>query len=243
MEGIILAAGVGSRLAPLTDNLPKSLVRVNSKPILQYQIESYLIAGVERINIVVGYKAQKIKEFINKEFKNTKTTFNLVENPDYSITNNMYSLYLVLKKTRPESFILSNADVVVKENLVKIILESDVDSGIAYQPDCYNDESMKVSVDSNMVINKISKQITRKYARGVSIDFYKFSNEAKKALEKEIFFTIESKKDLNSWTEVAINNILNTGLIKGIDIGNEYWYEIDDKIDLKNAEIKLMKNG
>ena len=243
MEGIILAAGIGSRLAPLTDELPKSLVPVNLKPILQYQIESYLLADIQRINIVVGYKGEKIEEFIKKHYNGIQTKFNIIRNDDYRTTNNMYSLYLALRSINSDSFILSNADVVVKSNLVKKILEDKITSGIAFQGDNYNEESMKVTINEQNSITKISKQILKENASGTSIDFYKFSGEAKLALEKEIFYTIEEKKDLNSWTEVAIDNILNSGLIKGINIGDEFWYEIDDHTDLENAEDKLANNG
>lgn len=236
MEAIILAAGIGSRLAPLTNEIPKSLVPVKFRPILQYQIESYLYAGIKRINVVVGYKFEKIVDFINQNYNLNDCEINIIQNIEYSTTNNMYSLYLALKETNPESFILSNADVVVKKEMVKNILNCNCDSGIAYQPDNYNVESMKVSINKSNIISNISKLTPENEANGTSIDFYKFSGAGKKLLVNEIFHTIEIKKDLNSWTEVAIDNILSSKLIKGINIGSEFWYEIDNHDDLENAE-------
>ena len=239
MKAIILAAGIGSRLAPITDDIPKTLVQVNNKPILQYQIESYLTAGINDICIVVGYKGEMIQEFIRKNYSLENSHINFIKNHDYLKTNNMYSLYLVLKETNPESFIFSNGDVVVKEDLVGKLLSDVSESGIAYQANNFNDESMKLTIDNFNCINNISKQIPELEANGISIDFYKFSGLGKTHLQNEIFKTIEQKKTLDSWTEVAIANILHTKLIKGIDIGTDFWYEIDTMEDLKNAEKRL----
>jgi choline kinase len=239
MEAIILAAGVGSRLAPLTNEFPKSLVEVNSKPIIQYQLESYLEAGINKINIVVGYKGEKIEGFIEQKYGKQKGLINIIWNHDYAKTNNMYSLFLALKEIKATGFILSNADVVIKKDMVKKILNNNIESGIAYQSKNYNDESMKVSIDGHNYITHISKQILEVNSAGTSIDFYKVAGEAKESLENEIYRTIKEKKDLNSWTEVAIDNILKYKFFKGIDIGNEFWYEIDNHEDLRNAELGL----
>lgn len=240
MEAIILAAGIGSRLAPITDELPKALVPVNSKPILQFQIESYFEAGINKINIVVGYKGEQIENFIKEKYLSQTDSFQIIRNDEYNRTNNMYSLYLALKHINSQSIIISNADVVVKKDLVKKILNYNVESGIAFQPENFNDESMKVSIDSNNCVFRISKKLLIEESNGTSIDFYKFSGNGKEELIEEIFKTIEIKKDFNSWTEVAINNILHYKHIKGIDIGNDFWYEIDNFEDLKNAEKGLM---
>ena len=70
---------------------PKSMVRVCGKPILEYQIDAYLEAGIEEIIIVTGYKSESIENFIQqKGYKNVR----IVSNDNYDKTNNMYSLWL-----------------------------------------------------------------------------------------------------------------------------------------------------
>ena len=64
MKALILAAGLGSRLAPITDNVPKAMVPVNGKPILAKQIENLLNNNVEDITIITGYKSEVIEELI-----------------------------------------------------------------------------------------------------------------------------------------------------------------------------------
>ena len=92
---IILAAGIGSRLDPITKELPKSLVKVNNKEILGYQIDGYLTSGIEEENIfiVTGYRHEMILSYIREKYPK----INEIYNDDYLVTNNMYSLYLVFK--------------------------------------------------------------------------------------------------------------------------------------------------
>ena len=68
MKALILAAGFGSRLAPITDSLPKSLVPVNGTPILFKQIENLLKNGIVDITVVSGYKADVLKQAVLKKY-------------------------------------------------------------------------------------------------------------------------------------------------------------------------------
>ena len=62
MKAIILAAGMGTRLRPITSSLPKCLVPVNSKPILEHQLEALLTAGVRDVILVVGYLSELVSD-------------------------------------------------------------------------------------------------------------------------------------------------------------------------------------
>ena len=110
-KALILAAGLGTRLAPITNDRPKSLVPVNGKPILIKQIENLKENGIEDITIVSGYRADKLAEAVNDKFSGIK----IVESVDYATTNNMYSAYLGIKAMFPDgnigAFYMMNADV------------------------------------------------------------------------------------------------------------------------------------
>ena len=91
---VILAAGIGSRLYPITEVMPKSLVRVNGREIVDYQIQGYIKAGIkeEDISIVTGYRSPQFKDYLQTNYPKV----NVIENKDYLTTNNMYSLYMAL---------------------------------------------------------------------------------------------------------------------------------------------------
>ena len=82
VKAIILAAGQGTRLRPLTDDIPKCMVEVNGKPILNRQLDTLQSAGIENIIVVTGYEENKINDpRITKVF-----------NEEYASTNMLYSL-------------------------------------------------------------------------------------------------------------------------------------------------------
>lgn len=88
MKALILAAGMGTRLVPVSANIPKAMVPVNGKPILVKQIENLIDNDVTDIAVVVGYKGEVIKELVNQRF----SFVHIIESPNYATTNNMYSI-------------------------------------------------------------------------------------------------------------------------------------------------------
>ena len=92
MNAIILAAGMGTRLRPLTNEIPKCLVKVQGVPMVERQIEFLLDAGIRDITLVSGYKAEKLN------FYQDKYGVNIVFNEKFDTCNNIYSLYKVLDR-------------------------------------------------------------------------------------------------------------------------------------------------
>ncbi|MCI0766671.1 sugar phosphate nucleotidyltransferase [Bacillus sp. TL12] len=109
MRAILLAAGMGTRLRPLTLTTPKSLVEVNGKPMLERQIEYLQEVGVEEIIVVTGYLAEKFDYLIDKY--NVK----LVHNDKYNVYNNIYTMYLV-REYLQDAYVM-DADVYLHRNI------------------------------------------------------------------------------------------------------------------------------
>lgn len=112
MRAILLAAGMGTRLRPLTINTPKSLVVVNGKPMIETQIEYLQEIGVEKIIIVTGY--------LNEKFNYLKSKYGvtLVHNDKYEQYNNIYTMYLV-KDYLANSYVIDADNYLHKNFLVK----------------------------------------------------------------------------------------------------------------------------
>lgn len=231
MIAVILAAGVGSRLRPMTNDKPKCLVTSAGKSILQYQLDSYKKAGIKDIVIVVGYEGQAIIEYC-KHIKD----FNIViiENTIYEDSNNMYSLYLASSHVKGKPFILNNADLTIDESVVPGLLADPREDLVAVDVGLFNDESMKVSLNEQKFIDNISKQIKADASYGCSIDFYKFSKESSTILFEEIHNIIEVQKNLKDWTEVAMQRLFQAQKVKFevFDIQQSPWVEIDNYDDL-----------
>ena len=111
MKAILLAAGMGTRLRPLTLETPKSLVKVNGKPMLERQVESLREVGVEEIIVLTGYLNEKF------EYLKEKYGVKLVHNDKYNVYNNIYTMYLVRDYLK-DSYVI-DADVYLHKNIFK----------------------------------------------------------------------------------------------------------------------------
>ncbi len=231
MKALILAAGMGTRLRPLTDKIPKCLVPVNGVPIIAKQIENLIDNGIREIYIVSGYKS----DILESVLKGSYPFVNIVLNANYGETNNMYSAYLTRDVLYGNEFILMNGDVFFDESVISELLKPMYLNSIVVEKGVYNDESMKVRVDNTNRIVEISKKIPEILAYGVSIDVYKFSAEASKSFFERIREIVEVHGRLNEWTEVALNEILSTVKFEPCPLKGR-WVEIDNYEDLKFAE-------
>ncbi|MGN7205179.1 sugar phosphate nucleotidyltransferase [Pedobacter sp. SAFR-022] len=230
---IILAAGIGSRLRPLTDEIPKCMVKVNGRPIIERILTQIADSSIEKnIFVVTGYKEDVLKSFITA--LGIPVTF--IENTDYNSTNNMFSLNLALKKTDPQAgLVIINADCVYEDDIVSNMLLTD-DNFIAVDKSIFNEESMKVSVDSDGFIMAMSKAISEAEGNFVSMDIYSFDQNLKEKL-LNVTTKVISDGDLNSWTEVAIDMLAKAQrVLRPFDCSTRKWMEIDDHGDLSKAE-------
>lgn len=230
MKALILAAGIGSRLAPITDNCPKSMVPVNGKPILEKQIENLINNDVMDITIVTGYKSEVIEKYINTKYPFIK----IIKSVDYLNTNNMYSAYLARDILNGSEFLMMNADVYYDGSVLTELLNSKYENSIVTDIGIYNEESMKVT-EKNGIIKSISKTISKEDALGSSIDVYKFSAKAGEMFFNKCNEYIEINNQLKLWSEVALNDILESVSFTACPLKGR-WFEIDDHDDLAKAE-------
>jgi choline kinase len=230
MKALILAAGLGTRLAPITNDIPKSLVQVNGTPILLKQIDNLYKNGIKDITIISGYKADILEKVVHRFYPE----INIIESVDYATTNNMYSAYMAREVVRGSEFLMMNADVFFDASVIAALIQSDSPNAIVTDINTYIEESMKV-VEKNGRIIAISKQITQEEALGSSIDVYKFSIDGGKAFMDKCADYIEKKQELKKWSEVALNEILSEVVFKACPL-NGRWFEIDNHNDLAAAE-------
>ena len=123
MKAIIVAAGIGSRLGELTKHIPKPLVDVNGKSILERQISLFKKFGIDEIFIITGYKNDKIN------FSNV----NYIYNSDFRITEQIGSL-MKAKKEISNELIVSFGDILFEEKILKALLEKKDDFVLVCDP-------------------------------------------------------------------------------------------------------------
>ena len=229
MKALILAAGVGSRLAPLADHLPKCLVEVNGIPILMKQIENLHACGITDITVVSGYLSHVLASAVRGKYPEIR----ILESVDYAVTNNMYSAYLARETMAGEAFLMMNADVFFDAAVMLDLLDCPYPNAVAVDVGRYMDESMKVS-EREGKLTAISKTIPPEQALGSSTDVYKFSAEAADAFFAKCAEYIEARNDRGQWSEVALRDILAYVDFHACPVGGR-WMEIDTPEDLALA--------
>ena len=229
MKAIILAAGFGLRLQPLTNELPKCLVGINGKPILFKQLDNLYENGITDITIIAGYKADVLKRETLLKYPDVK----IIISEDYENTNNMYSAYLGIKSLGFCNLLMMNGDVFFDSSILKSLIEDKSKNAIAVDVGNYLEESMKVVVKDQRIV-EIAKTILPVDAFGVSIDVYKFSADGCKVFFDKCAEYIEKRNEVKKWSEVALNDILKDVVFTPCSFSGR-WYEIDNFDDLKIA--------
>ncbi|CAI8865741.1 L-glutamine-phosphate cytidylyltransferase [Bacillus sp. IT-79MI2] len=226
MRAILLAAGMGTRLRPLTLTTPKSLVEVNGKPMLERQIEYLQEIGVEEIIVVTGYLAEKFDYLVEKY--NVK----LVHNDKYNVYNNIYTMYLV-REYLQDAYVM-DADVYLHRNIFIENPESSLYFS-AKKEDFRNEWIIKHDEHRKVYDIEIGDGNDDYILCGISYWSKEDGIHIVKKLEEVV-----NQEDFSElyWDNIVKDNIqeLNVHLYK---IGSNDSFEIDSALDLKKVEEKL----
>jgi len=128
VRAFLLAAGQGTRLRPLTDNVPKCMVPLAGKPLIAHLLTSLRAGGVEEFVIVTGYRANALKAYLDGQ---SDVIFR--ENPDYMDSNMVYSL-LCGEDQFDDDCLISYTDILFDPSLVRDMISSPDDVAVAYDP-------------------------------------------------------------------------------------------------------------
>mgnify|MGYP001133742388 CR=1 FL=1 len=119
---LLLAAGTGSRLRPLTRNAPKCLTEVGGRPILERLVNNLRELGIERLVVVIGHLGDRIRDFLDDMAGDMQVDY--IISPRYRTTNNIYSLWLARERIR-EPFLLVESDLVFDAAVLEDMLYPD----------------------------------------------------------------------------------------------------------------------
>ncbi len=240
MKAVILAAGLGSRLRPITDEMPKAMVPVNEVPIIDRMIKKIAMAGVKEVVVVTGYMHDKLLAHLSNSKSKIARNAVVVKNDKYDTWGNFYSLLVAKEAIGGADFIKFDGDVVLDDKIIPALLEGAGDLVLAIEKGGMlsgkiGAEEMKIGKDDDGRVVKLSKKIDPRTCSGESIGIEKVSS----TIASELFAELEAMiadEETDDYYERAYQRLIDKGLTCGtVDITDHEWYEIDTIEDLKAA--------
>ena len=241
MKAIILAAGVGSRIRPLTNNSPKSLLKVGGNTILEMMISHIQDCGISEVVFVLGYLQKQIKNFVKIKFPDLNSHF--VTNDEYAKTNTGFSLMLAKDLIKDSAFVKFDADVVFDKEILENLIECEYENCLCIDKKInLGAEEIKVIIDDKNRVLSASKTVNYKDAVGESIGIEKINSETANLLFAELKIMMKDRQNYQEYYEGAYERLIKRNVpFYALDISGLKWAEIDTKDDLITAENMFKK--
>ena len=241
MKAIILAAGSGTRLGHYTKEIPKALVDINGKSIIERQIELFKKNGITEIFVVRGYKKEK--------FCMEGITF--IDNEDFANTNQLASLVLAQNRISGNALILYG-DLLFEQSILDQILMSNSDISVTidlkWKEQCYENRNNQFPAMAEIENDKVvhiseNKSLIRKKLCGEFFGIIKLSSEGSKILTDIIEKAKHNKGKFHDSDSFVmgkipdiIEEIIELGFVVKPIFVNGKWFEVDTILDLEKAK-------
>lgn len=242
MKALILAAGFGKRLRPITNEIPKAMVEVNGTPLLVNALNNLTELGIRDIGIVVGHMADYIKGHIGTKWNGADISY--FENPRYLETNNVVSLYCAADFCDDDMLMLE-CDLFYRSEMIGKLLEGSGDCSILVSP--FNEETMDgtvVRVDNGkvkeLVLGAWQDEGFDYSNTGKTVNMYKFTRKFVDQYMPLIKWYVTNVGE-QSYYEKVLGMIvfLKEADIRVVEVPEEMWCEIDDADDLARARARF----
>ena len=230
---IILCAGRGGRLRPLTDDRPKCLLSPGGRPILERCLDSLGKAGIRQTVVVTGYRADMVEAFVREK---NYAGIRFVPNPEFAVTNTAVSLHLALGAIGTDVLVI-NGDVIFDPAVLDDLLAAPEPSAVAVDRDVPLDaENVKV-IAGNGRLTRIGKDLDPRLCLGEAIGLNKVGAALLPELVR-VYAGLERRGERQHFFERGFDVLVGDG---GPSFGLSFtrgrpWVEIDTLEDLTHAE-------
>lgn len=240
MQAVILAAGMGKRLGELTKGNTKCMIEVGGETLISRLLRQLDKHALSKIILVVGYKAQELKDYLAT--LQVQTPIEFVENTVYDKTNNIYSLYLAKDYLTTEDTLLFESDLIMEDAVISKLIEHPYpDLALVDKYESWMDGTV-VTLDEENRIQRFIPNGQFKYEEIPSyyktVNVYKFSQQFSANMYVpflEAYCTALGKNEYYEQVLRVITMLDNSGM-RALPLTGEQWYEIDDIQDLDIAE-------
>lgn len=243
MKAIILSAGQGKRLLPLTADIPKCLLPVApDMTILAWQLLQISAAGIDDITILTGFQADKVEAELARH-RRPGLRLNNLYNPFFSVADNLGSVWLACRETAGD-FLLLNGDTLFEAAVPRYLLaapEAPITITIS-RKNTYDADDMKVGLRDGRLI-AVGKGLDRENTDGESIGLMSFRGAGVNRFRAAVESAMRDPAALQSWYLTVIDALARDSSLDIVEAGPEEWCEVDFALDLHRARQMVARWG
>lgn len=230
-KAIILSAGKGSRLHPLTDDKPKCLIEFSGKSLLEWQLDALAASGVRDVVIVTGFR-EELVEAVAARREGVRTLFN----PFYHVADNLGSVWMARAEFDRDT-LLMNGDTLVSTALLSKVQAADggAITVTVDEKDDYDADDMKVLREGTR-LKRIGKALEPGQYNAESIGVLAFRNGGGALFIDEVERMMRTSEGTRRWYLRAIDSLAALHPVETVSIKGEQWQEVDFPEDLAKAE-------
>lgn len=231
MKAVILSAGQGSRLHPLTEDCPKCLLQLGDGTILSHQIEQLISEGVSEVSVVTGFRVAAVERQL-KELERPGVTLKSVYNPFFHVADNLASAWMARDEMR-QDFVIINGDTLFEAPLYARLRDNAgpaVSMAIDKKPS-YDSDDMKVKLDGEKLL-AVGKDLPLDETHGESIGMMMFKGEAPGRFVEVLDQFMRAQSGIANYYLKAVGVLAEQGYVDTVSIEGLTWGEVDFPEDL-----------
>ena len=226
MKAILLSAGQGSRLLPLTADTPKCTLDVAGQSLLEWQLHALADNGFHEIVVVTGFRAAQV-EAITAKFG--RVPVRTLYNPFYAVSDNLATCWLAREEMTPP-FAIVNGDTIFEAATLRALIAGRGDTDITLAcdvKDAYDDDDMKVVVEGRM-LRRVGKKLDLAHVNGESIGMMLFNEKGASRFRARLEQIMRRDEGNARWYLSAIDELAQEGGVGICNIHGHGWCEVDE---------------
>ena len=233
MNAVLLSAGQGKRLLPLTANKPKCLLSVEGQSIIEWQIDERARSGIDRIWVVVGYHADRVEQLLHKRYGPDRVA--VIYNPTYTWADNLFSCWAA-REAMGHDFVLLNGDTLFESALLRRLMQAPVEpvTVVTHKKSHYDADDMKVSLQGDRLVN-IGKKMAPGKVDAESIGMILFRGNGPVMFRRAVERSLQNPAAIKQWYLSVIAGMAQSIQVWTISANGLQWCEVDFPADLKQA--------
>lgn len=230
---LLLAAGTGSRLHPLTDSAPKCLTDLNGRTLIERFVRALQSNGIQRLVVIVGYLDTHIKHYLDQ--LETDLDIEYIHNPKFRTTNNIYSLWLA-RATINEPFLMAECDLVFDPMLLQPLMTPDR-IAVSRRLPWMNGSVVTLDLADRVATLHTKTPPPPGAPTYKTVNLYSFSLPTWHHIIVRLQNHIDAKK-VSGYYETVLTELIAEGCVslKAVFFDQDRWYEVDTVSDLRAAE-------